>query len=244
MLITEGLWLTNSEAFLILPSGVSLLDRIMNGGLNTGILTHVYGEAAAGKTTFGLQFVKAMCRQGIGTIYINSEATSPVERLEQMTGKPFTELENLVKIFLPKGFSEQGVLIDDLDLYIRDDMQLIVVDTLTKHYRLALEDKKVNYANHRELNRQTGVLKGLARQRDMAVLVLNQVTSKMKGNVDFEPVAGNILEYWSDYVIKMNVAKSQGERLLRRILPEGDRSEGRLFLTEAGFSVERTVEKE
>ncbi|MHA1136938.1 MAG: ATPase domain-containing protein [Candidatus Thorarchaeota archaeon] len=229
---------------MILPSGISLLDRIMNGGLNTGILTHVYGEAAAGKTTFGLQFVKAMCRQGIGTIYINSEATTPVERLEQMTGKPFTDFENLVKIFLPKGFSEQGVLIDDLDLYIRDDMQLIVVDTLTKHYRLALEDKKTNYANHRELNRQTGVLKGLARQRDIAVLVLNQVTAKMKSTSDFEPVAGNILDYWSDYVIKMNIGKSQGERLLRRILPEGDRAEGRLFLTETGFSVERPVEKE
>jgi len=194
MLITKGLCRTNSEAFLILPSGVSLLDRIMNGGLNTGIFTHVYGEAAAGKTTFGLQFVRAMCRQGIGTIYINSEATSPVERLEQMTGKQFNDLETLVKIFLPKGFSEQGVLIDDLELYIRDDMRLIVIDTLTKHYRLALEDKKTNYANHRELNRQAGVLKGLARQRDVAVLVLNQVTSKMKGSNDFEPVAGNILD--------------------------------------------------
>ena len=229
---------------MILPSGVSLLDRIMNGGLNTGIFTHVYGEAAAGKTTFGLQFVKAMIRQGIGTIYINSEATSPVERLEQMTGKQFNDLENIVKIFLPKGFSEQGVLIDDLELYIRDDMRLIVIDTLTKHYRLALEDKKTNYANHRELNRQAGVLKGLAIQRDVAVLILNQVTSKMKGSKDFEPVAGNILDYWSDYVMKMNVGKSPGERLLRRIVPEGDRSEGRLFLTKEGFSVERPHEKE
>jgi len=229
---------------LILPSGISLLDRIMNGGLNTGIFTHVYGEAAAGKTTFGLQFVRAMCRQGIGTIYINSEATSPVERLEQMTSKSFNDLETLVKIFLPNGFSEQGVLIDDLELYIRDDMRLIVIDTLTKHYRLALEDKKTNYANHRELNRQAGVLKGLAKQRDVAVLVLNQVTSKMRGSDDFEPVAGNILDYWSDYLIKMNVGRSPGERLLRRILPEGDRSEGRLFLTESGFSVERANGKE
>jgi DNA repair protein RadA len=216
----------------------------MNGGLNTGIFTHVYGEAAAGKTTFGLQFVKAMCRQGIGTIYINSEATNPVERLEQMTGKSFKDLETLVKIFLPNGFSEQGVLIDDLELYIRDDMRLIVIDTLTKHYRLALEDKKTNYANHRELNRQAGVLKGLARQRDVAVLVLNQVTSKMKGLDDIEPVASNILDYWSDYVIKMKAGRSPGERLLRRIMPEGDGLEGRLFLTKEGFSVERTVEKE
>lgn len=229
---------------MILPSGVSLLDRIMNGGLNTGIFTHVYGEAAAGKTTFGLQFVRAMYRQGLGTIYINSETTSPIERLEQMIGKSFSDIETLVKIFVPKGFSEQGVLIDDLNLYIRKNTRLVVIDTLTKHYRLALEDKKTNYANHRELNRQAGVLKGLARHDDIAVIVLNQVTSRLKGLDDFEPVAGNILDYWSDYVIKMNVGKSLGERLLRRLVPDGDLAEGRLFLTESGFSVERTNEKE
>lgn len=216
----------------------------MNGGLHTGIFTHVFGEAAAGKTTFGLQFAVTMCRQDIGTIYINSEATSPIERLEQMTGKSFNDIDHLVKIFLPKGFNEQGVLIDDLELYIRDNTRLVIIDTLTKHYRLALEDKKTNYVNHRELNRQAGVLKGLAKQRDIAVLVLNQVTSRMNGIDDFEPVAGNILDYWSDYVIKMNIGKSPGERLLRRIVPEGDRSEGRLYLTEAGFAIERTVEKE
>ncbi|TFH01037.1 MAG: hypothetical protein E4H14_19030, partial [Candidatus Thorarchaeota archaeon] len=199
---------------MILPSGISLLDRIMNGGLNTGKFTHVYGEAAAGKTTFGLQFAVTMYRQDAGTIYINSEATSPVERLEQMTGRSFNDLDPLVKIFLPKGFNEQGALIEDLELYIRDNTRLVIIDTLTKHYRLALEDKKTNYVNHRELNRQAGVLKGLAKQRDIAVLVLNQVTSRMNGIDDFEPVAGNILDYWSDYVIKMNIGKSPGERLV------------------------------
>ena len=66
----------------------------------------------------------------------------------------------------------------------------------------------------------------------------------MKGSDDFEPVARNILDYWSDYVIKMKIGKSSGERLLRRLEPEGDISEGRLFFTETGFSVEHTIEKE
>lgn len=229
---------------MILPSGIALLDRIMDGGLNTGVFTHVYGEAAAGKTTFGLQFVRTMCRQDWGTIYINSEATSPVERLEQMTGKSFDDLSSIVKIFLPKGFSEQGALVDDLDLFVRDDTRLVVVDTLTKHYRLALEDKKTNYINHRELNRQAGVLKGLAKQRDVAVLVLNQVTSRPQSSEDFEPVARNILDYWSDYVIKMNVGRTPGERIMRRIFPEGSKSEGRLYLVESGFSEKPALEKE
>jgi len=229
---------------LILPSGLSLLDRIMNGGLSTGIFTHVYGEAAAGKTTLALKFVGELCRQELGTIYVNSENTSPVERLQQVTGKMFKNLEPFFKMLAPRGFLEQGVLLEDLELYIRGNTKLVVVDTLTKHYRLALEDKRTNYSNHRELNRQTGLLKGLARNYDIAVLVLNQVTASMHGVNDFEPVAGNILDYWSDYVIKMRIGRTQGERILQRLAPEGEKMEGRLFLTTEGFSMKPTHEKE
>ncbi len=229
---------------MILPSGLSLLDRIMNGGLSTGLFTHVYGEAAAGKTTLALKFVGELCRQELGTIYVNSENTSPVERLQQVTGETFKDLEPFFKMLAPRGFLEQGGLLEDLELYIRENTKLVVVDTLTKHYRLALEDKRTNYSNHRELNRQTGLLKGLAQNYDIAVLVLNQVTASMHGINDFEPVAGNILDYWSDYVIKMRIGRTQGGRVLQRLVPGGEKLEGELFLTTEGFSMKPTHGKE
>lgn len=229
---------------LILPSGVSLLDRILNGGLNTGLFTHVYGEAASGKTTLALQFVASAHRLDIGTIYLDSESTSPVRRLEQMTSQSFGDIENMVKILAPKGFNEQGALIDDLELYLRENTKLVIVDTLTRYYRLELEDKKTNYVRHRELNRQAGILKGLARNHDIAVLVLNQVRSRLKGVDDFEPVAKNILDYWSDYTIKLRVAQGTGERAIKRVVPEGEFSDGRLYLIESGFSSEKFNEKE
>ncbi|MHA2025620.1 MAG: ATPase domain-containing protein [Candidatus Thorarchaeota archaeon] len=229
---------------MILPSGVSLLDRIMNGGLFTGPFTHVFGEAAAGKTTLALQFVNAAYRLDYGTIYINSDATSLVERLEQITGHTFSDLESMVKILAPRGFNEQGALIDDLDLYIREETKLVIIDTLTKFYRLELEDKATNFSNHRELNRQAGILKGLARKHDVAVVVLNQVRAQMKKSGDFEPVAKNILDYWSDYSMKMRVGKEQGSRIIKRITPEGEPSDCRLYLTERGFAIEKPDEKE
>ncbi|MHA2351825.1 MAG: ATPase domain-containing protein, partial [Candidatus Thorarchaeota archaeon] len=119
---------------MILPSGVSLLDRILNGGLNTGLFTHVYGDAAAGKTTLALQFVTNAHRLDFGTIYVNSEITSPVRRLEQMTARSFGDLEKMVKILAPKGFNEQGALIDDLELYLRENTKLVIIDTLTRYY--------------------------------------------------------------------------------------------------------------
>ena len=229
---------------MILPSGVSLLDRILNGGLNTGLFTHVYGDAASGKTTLALQFVVNAHRLDLRTIYVSSESTSPVRRLEQMIGQSFGDIENMVKILAPRGFNEQGVLIDDLELYLREDTKLVIIDTLTRYYRLELEDKKTNYANHRELNRQAGVLKGLARNHEIAVLVLNQVRSRLKGIDDFEPVAKNILDYWSDYTIKLRVARGTGERIIRRVVPEGEFSDGRLYLIESGFSADKPHEKE
>jgi RecA/RadA recombinase len=226
------------KVVLILPSGVSLLDRLFSGGLSTGLLTHIYGEAASGKSTVALQFVSAACRIGIGTVYINTEATSPVKRLEQISGEDFKELERNLRILVPKDFGEQAAVIDDLELYAREGTKLIVIDTLTKLYRTVLDDKKTNYANHRELNRQAGILKGLARHKDMAVLVLNQVRSRMNGIIDIEPVAKNILDYWADYVLRMNVGRITGERILLRTRPEGDYTKSILYLTERGLMPE------
>jgi RecA/RadA recombinase len=229
---------------LILPSGVSLIDRILNGGLHTGLFTHIFGEAAGGKTTLALQFVRNAQRLDFGTIYVNSENSSPVERLEQMTTQSFSDIEDSVKILLPKGFREQGALIDDLELYLRDNTKLVIIDTLTRYYRLELEDKKTNYVKHRELNRQAGVLKGLARNHDIVVLVLNQVRARLGEGADFEPVAKNILDYWSDYTIKLRVAQGTSERIIERITPEGEFPDGRLYLVENGFSAKRDKEKE
>jgi RecA/RadA recombinase len=229
---------------LILPSGVSLLDRILNGGLHTGLFTHVYGEASAGKTTLALQFVTNAHRLDFGTIYVNSENTTPVRRLEQMTSHSFSDIEDMVKILAPRGFDEQGALIDDLELFLRENTKLVIIDTLTRYYRLELEDKKINYAKHRELNRQAGVLKGLARNREIAVMVLNQVRAQFTGVDDFEPVAKNILDYWSDYSVELRVAKGTGERIIKRVVPEGEYSDGRLYLVERGFSSEKSDEKE
>ncbi|MFW9799499.1 MAG: ATPase domain-containing protein [Candidatus Thorarchaeota archaeon] len=224
---------------LILPSGVSVLDRLLNGGLPTGKFIHVYGEAASGKTTLALQFVSAAFRIGVDTIYVNSETGSPVERLEQISGKKFSEIESRLRILSPKDFIEQGALIDDIDLYARKDTKLVVVDTLTRLYRSVLDDRRTNYSNHRELNRQAGMLKGLAVHGDLAVLVLNQVRGSMSEMGRFEPVAKDIMDYWSDYVLRARLGKTTGQRILDRTRPEGDPAFCILYLTEQGLAAEQ-----
>jgi RecA/RadA recombinase len=231
------------EFALIIPTGVSSLDLILNGGLHTGYLTHAFGEAAAGKTTLALHFVNAACRLDVGTVYVNSEGESPIERLEQITNKKLDAIENLVTILSPKSFSEQGTLIDDLDLYSREGTRLVVVDTLTRLYRAALEDKKTNYAAHRELNTQMGILKGLARERNMAVMVLNQVRGRMDESQGFEPVARNIMEFYEDYSVRLKVGRGIAERIVERLVPEGEPSKSVMYLAMKGFTAKRSTEE-
>ncbi len=222
---------------MTLPSGIAALDRVFNGGLQEGMFTHIYGEAASGKTTLALLFVKSAFRLGIGSIVINSEATPLFERLEQISGREFTEMRGLVNVIVPKNFADQGSIIDDLELYTRGRAGLVVVDTMTKLYRASLDDKETTYAAHRELNRQAGVLKGLARHRKMAVLVLNQVRGAIEKEEEFEPVARNIMEYWQDYSFKILIGRTRGERILTRVVPPEESAQCNLYLTNSGFEV-------
>lgn len=225
---------------LILPSGVNVIDKVLAGGIRGGLLTHVFGEAASGKTTFALQFVRSAIRLDMAVIYVNTEGSSPIERLEQIAGKDVESMKSHFQIFMPHSFNEQGTLIEDLELYMKPNTKLLVFDTLTRLYRTVLDDKKSNYVAHRELNRHCGFLKGLARNKRVAVLALNQVTASMNGINRFEPVASNILDYWSDVVVRMRTRPQRGERLLERLVPDGEPSKGLVNITSHGLSTNDT----
>jgi len=229
---------------LILPSGVNVIDKVLAGGIRGGLFTHVFGEAASGKTTLALQFVRNAIRLDMAVIYVNAESTSPIERLEQITGKDVEEMKSQLQILIPHSFDEQGTIIEDLGLYMKPNTKLLVFDTLTRLYRTVLDDKKSNYAAHRELNRHCGFLKGLAKKKEAAVIALNQVTASMNGMNRFEPVASNILDYWSDVVVRMRIRPERGERLLERLVPDGEPSKGLIQITGHGLSSnDHTVER-
>ncbi len=220
----------------VLSSGLGCIDRLLEGGLRGGQLIHIYGEAASGKSTLAYVFIRAAYRMGGASVLLNCETSSPVERLEQVLERRIRDVQDHLRIFVPKTFEEQAELIDDLDLYLPENTMLVVVDTLTRLYRASLEDKESNYRIHRELNRQMGILKGIATQRGLPVLVLNQVRAALNGDESrFEPVAKSIMAYWADVVIRMEVGNLRGERIVSRTDRKGKRSVCRLVLTQDGL---------
>jgi hypothetical protein len=87
------------------------------------------------------------------------------------------------------------------------------------------------------LNRQAGFLKGIAKQTDIAVLILNQVRGSFEKGYGFEPVAKNILDYWSDIEFQVRVGKQPGARIFDKIRPRAsDQTVQIMHLTNEGFS--------
>ncbi|EQD75428.1 DNA repair and recombination protein RadB [mine drainage metagenome] len=43
-----------------LPMGIGCIDSLLNGGLEKGVITEVFGEGGSGKTNFAMHFCRIM----------------------------------------------------------------------------------------------------------------------------------------------------------------------------------------
>ncbi|EQD59295.1 DNA repair and recombination protein RadB, partial [mine drainage metagenome] len=66
-----------------LPFGVETLDALLDGGIEAGSLTQLYGEGGSGKTNLCLALSVEAALEGRWTIYLDTEGLS-LARLDQM----------------------------------------------------------------------------------------------------------------------------------------------------------------
>ncbi|RLI05784.1 hypothetical protein DRO26_01205 [Candidatus Bathyarchaeota archaeon] len=186
----------------ILPTGCRCLDRLLHGGIPAGQLLVFYGEAATGKTTIALQCSIVCVRQGFKVIYVDADGTFPIERLRQMTDD-FEKIAQHIGIFTPKNFFEQTVLVENLDDYLKQNVGLLVFDSINNLYRLALKDPDTNFTLNKELNRQLAYLSHFAKTYYLPVLITSQVHSVLEENQKIEPVAMRTISYWSPNIVRL-----------------------------------------
>lgn len=191
----------NASQWGAINCGVPLIDQALSSGLQPGIIGHLYGPAGAGKTTLALQFTVALARRGGSTLYVTA-SNDFVKRLPQITGQDFDHIAEQIVVFQPKNFQDQSSILDRLDVFVTSSIGLIVVDTITAHYRRALETREQNIRCHHELNRQVATLFEIARSFALPILLTNEVTQH--GETDeLHPVAKSILAYWSAITLRI-----------------------------------------
>lgn len=204
----------------MLTTGVESLDGLLGGGVAEGVLTQVYGSFATGKTTLAVQIGLLSSRK---VAYVDTEGGFSPERLSQMAEARGLDPEEALQrfiLFTPGDFKEQRRVIGGLKKVVDGSFSLVVVDSLTAHYRA--EEQRRNLSN--ELAKQLQVLLFIARKNRIPVIVINQVhfdsrTGRMRA------VAEHTLNYRTKDILRLDKLNTPGLRVAilerHRFRPEG-----------------------
>ncbi len=194
-----------------------MLDRALDGGLQPGGLTLVYGEAETGKTSLAIQCSVNAVRMRYKVLFIDADGTFNPERLMQIALQNYEEALQSIIIFTPSTFGEQSALIDDLEKFVSGGLGLIVFDTITSLYRSGIVGREEAFKANRELNRQVAMLEHIAKRFQIPILVTSQVRSTLtETDVYIEPVASRVLKYWSSSII--GLFKTSKHNIVRAII--------------------------
>ncbi len=192
-------------------------DRLLGGGIESGCVTLLYGEAGAGKTNVCLQAARALATDGKRVAYIDNEGLSS-ERLAQVFPEDGV-LRNLL-IFQVHSLEEQTDRIEKIGKLAENNaISMVIIDSLTMFYRLRHDEPKARM----EFVRQTELLLEIARKYDMTILVTSQVYSNLaSGRVEF--LGGHALNHNAKTILrleKLDNGRRKAVVVKHRSLPEG-----------------------
>ena len=185
-----------------------MLKEILQGNVERGIITQIYGPPGVGKTNICL--INSINAVNFGkVIYVDTEGGLSIERIKQIAPDNYHNvLENMI-IYDVFDFYEQDKIIQKELPLIANNASLIVVDNTASLYRLELSDEaNKNIMLNKMLGNQVKTLLKLAKTKNLAVIITNQVRETVNG---FEASGGRLLEYWSKCIVRLE--KLNGDRL-------------------------------
>ena len=171
-----------------LTSGASSLDELLGGGFETQAIVEVFGEFGSGKTQIGHQLA-VNCILGLEQggldgeiVYIDTEDTFRPERIAQMADAVGIDPNDaLDRIHVARAYNSahQILLVDEIKRMSKSlDVKLIIVDSLTSHFRAEYVGRGMLAPRQQKLNRHMKELKQVADVQNAIVLVTNQVQAK------------------------------------------------------------------
>ena len=238
-----------------LSTGSKALDKMVDGGLETQTISEFYGEYGSGKS----QICHQLCvnvqlpieRGGLNgsALYVDTENTFRLERIVQMSKHVGLDPNEVVKkIIYAEAYTSdhQMFLLENADEIIKaNNIKLIIVDSLTAHFRSEYLGREMLASRQQKLNKHMHKLVALARAFNAVAVVTNQVMAKPDqffGDA-IHPIGGNIVGHTSHTRIYLRRASHGPIRIARLVsspyLPEGEEI---LKVTENG--IEDVTEEE
>ncbi len=179
----------------------SSLDDLLDGGIETGCVTLLFGEAGSGKTNLCLQLARNVVRLGRKVVYIDTEGVS-LDRFRQICGRDF---DSVIKDVL---FSEVYTL-EEQEQSVRKavrlaktnrEIGLLILDSATTHYRMTKVEEQRE--ERHSLARQITKLMEAARKKDLPVVTTSQVYTDIDRGT-FEPLGGHMLSHNAKDIVRL-----------------------------------------
>ncbi|MFX1278335.1 MAG: hypothetical protein ACFFA3_02895 [Promethearchaeota archaeon] len=209
-----------------------------------GIIS-VWGDFGVGKTTYALQTTFNTIGNETKSIYIYTKPSFPYYKISNIIKTSKKDLDSISFITLGE-FNELHSLVFNLEFLILNNLKrraipykLIVIDSLTDLYRLALnrEKKDKNYNLNYNLNQILANLHYLNETYNVEILVINEkVQSRINDTIVELQSGGKVMDYWVSLDIKIErtgVLKERKFALTNHI--NNDTFEFLSNMTEKGF---------
>lgn len=134
-----------------LSTGCKALDKILLGGIETGVLTHFYGSSGAGKSqlclTLSVTVQQSIASGGLAgrAIYIDTENKFSAERILEIAKVRALDTDSVLKnigVVNTINSSHQEKAIGNIPHIAEKDgnIKLVIVDSIINHYRQELWD--------------------------------------------------------------------------------------------------------
>ena len=223
------------------------LDELLGGGLETQAITEAYSEFSGGKTQLGHQLaVNATRKADDGgmegdTVWIDTEGTFRPERITHMANGLSIEPEaTLKRIHVARAYNShhQMLLVDKANELAQDfPVKLLVVDSLTAHFRAEYIGRGVLAERQQMLNKHIHDLQRFADVHNAAIYVTNQVHAKPDAffGDPTRPIGGHIVGHSATF--RLYLRKSKGGKRIARLVdsPNLPEAEAVFSVTEEGI---------
>ena len=221
-----------------LTTGSHNLDSLLGGGIETRTMTELFGEFGSGKTQICHQLsvnVQLPIEKGGlngKAFYIDTEGTFRWERIEKMARAlgldPDVAMNNIFYERAVNSDHQIAIVESDLpELLTKEPIKLVIVDSVTSHFRAEYPGRENLAMRQQKLNQHLHQLVRLAEMYDLAIVVTNQVMSRpdvVYGDATMA-VGGHVLYHVPG--VRVQLKKSRGNKRIAKVvdaphLPEGE----------------------
>jgi DNA repair protein RadA len=218
--------LEKRKRIIRISTGSSAFDALLDGGFESGCITECFGQYGSSKTQIAHQLAVNVQKQypGCYTVYIDTESTFRPERIIQFAKGAGLDPEDVLKhIKVARAFNSdhQMLLAEKVEDLIKKqglDVKLVIVDSLTAHFRAEFVGRGTLADRQQKLNKHMHILSKLAITNNLVSYVTNQVMSKPDTffGDPTEAIGGHVVAHNSAFRIYLRKGK-KGTRVAKLV---------------------------